>query len=123
MPFTQGQIIANCDGLRKVLGVYGDIYVLSVVDNFETADLRNFREEDLKKLNFQSTLEKWTPEHGKDYFCVENGVICKRQWDSYDTDEWEENHWYLETGNCFYTKEEAKKYRQWLLDNPYPQGK
>lgn len=121
MPFTQGQILENADDKRKVLGVCGELYFLSNSNDFNAASGEYNTEQKLIKYGYKPVAEKWKPEVGKRFWYID--TFGEPTWDVYR----DVHEFAVLVGNCFPLNgdglKQAREYRQWLLDNPYPQGK
>lgn len=73
--------------------------------------------ENLKKQLLPKKELGWKPKYKEEYYYVcSDGNVGNTFWYKYDTD----NHRY-NTGNCFKTREQAKKYKAYLEDDTQKQ--
>ena len=88
----------------KVLGVCGEICLLSVFNDFEKANRIIFTEKELKDNGWELLQEKWTPEEGERYWYF-NGVTSTQSiWenDVYDKE-------LISVNNVFKTEDLCKE--------------
>lgn len=115
MPFTQGQILENEEGQRKVLGVCGEVYFISIDQRFLSATSCLYTEQDLINDGYKPVPKKWVPVVDELIWVVSAfGSISSFSW--YGRADYE---YAYSIGNCFKTRKQAEAYRQYLLDNPY----
>lgn len=70
MNIKQGNILEFTDGTkRKVLGVCGEVYVLSYKNDYELLSLETmYTIKELRKRGLIEPKEKWTPKKGENYY-------------------------------------------------------
>lgn len=83
--------------------------LLAQIEDLENK-LKNMKEHTLKQEDY------WVPTKlGEEFWSVCNaGALIQFEYVGDNEDDWN-----LRSGNCFKTKEQAEKYKQWLLTKPY----
>lgn len=113
--YKEGDILVSGKYKRKVLGVCGEVYLLSDTDDHERYYMIG-TQKDLADCNYTLEQPRWKPEYGEIYWYLDSCTASTETncWGNFFSD-----HFNFKTGNCFKTQEEAGKYKQWLLDHPY----
>lgn len=70
MKYKQGDIIKNSNCKRKVLGVCGEVYLLSWEDSFDSYGYST-TQTDLDELDYTLDSSDWCPEDGDRYYFVD----------------------------------------------------
>ncbi len=67
--YKENDILIDKDGnKRKILGVCGQVYFVSLEDEFEYANNAIFTEKDLENIDFKLLEEEFNPEKGETYY-------------------------------------------------------
>lgn len=71
MKYKQGDILINNAGnKRKILGLCGNIYFVSAIDDFDFCDSANWTEKAFYKYSYRLEEKEWEPEKGERYYYI-----------------------------------------------------
>ena len=76
MKYKEGDILVSKEGNKsKVLGVCGQVYLMSHPDEFDRCS-NGFTEQELDELGFTIDQSAWEPKEGDTYFWVDSAGKC-----------------------------------------------
>lgn len=116
MKYKKGDVLEGEKGKIEVIEILGEICIC--IEPHTGLFRGVYTEKDFEFYGFTLKQEgPWVPILKEDFWTV--GL----KGDVYDTscqaEDDEYGIWLIQIGNCFRTKEQAEKYKQWLLTKPY----
>ena len=114
----QGQILVNEDGeKRKILGVCGEVYFLSHINDLSNVADYCFTKKMIEELGWSPLEEPWNPGEDDAYWYVNfDGEIRRTEYRNWLVPSDEGHNFRLKIGNVHRTYEDAEAYKQKLIE-------
>lgn len=111
----QGQTLVNKNGdERKILGVCGEVYFLSYVNDFSKVTVYGFTAKMIEESGWFPLEEPWRPTLSEPYWFVDvDGGFMQTYW---GIDDMNEHDYRYSIGNVHQNPRKAELYRQKLIE-------